>query len=232
MVALLYSLSYPPCQNEIRLSDNNLATPLRIHWEQMTKGRAHDPARGEQVFESLLRAYQQRNRHYHNAEHLAAMFGLFDQYRQHLERPDLVAAAIFFHDVVYNPARHDNEAKSAAYAAKHLPALGFTPEECATAGQMILATQKHELPAGAHPDLPWLLDFDLAILGAGWETYLDYTRKIRREYRIYPDMLYKPGRRKAMEHFLQRPVIFQTPAFRDLYEAKARENIGRELANV
>lgn len=201
-------------------------------WQQMLQSRIYEPEKSEAIFTALVRAYSKRRRHYHNPGHLADMFRHFDRRRQQLKNPDLVAAAIFFHDVVYNPARRDNELKSAEQAAKDLPDLGFTPEEIHIVFDFILATQKHELTEDAHPDLAWLLDFDLAILGSDWETYLQYTQKIRREYRLYPDVLYKPGRRKVLEHFLERANIFQTAELREAYEWQARSNIGREITYI
>jgi len=61
------------------------------------------------------------------------------------------------------------------------------------------------------------------------KTYQAYTRQIRQEYHIYPDLLYKPGRKKVLQHFLKMPAIYVTPAFRDLYETTARQNIQAEL---
>ena len=204
-------------------------TLLRQQWQQMLQSRSIDPDKNDQLFANLIRAYNKRSRNYHNPEHLADMFRHFERHWPHLSNPDLVAAAIFFHDVIYNPARRDNEVKSAEYAAKKLPILGFSPEETRIVCDYILATQKHELPENARPDLAWLLDFDLAILGSDWKTYQEYTQKIRREYQVYPDILYKPGRRKAMEHFLRRATIFHTATFRELFEIQARSNIKREI---
>lgn len=204
-------------------------TLLRQQWQQMLLSRSYDLDMSERIFETVLLAYGKRGRHYHNPDHLAEMFRHFDRRRQQLKNPDLVAAAIFFHDVVYNPARSDNEVKSAEYADKNLPVLGFSPEETRIVCDFILATQGHELSQNAHPDLAWLLDFDLAILGSDWEIYQDYTQKIRREYRVYPDFLYKPGRRKVLEHLLNRGNIFQTVVFRKLFEIQARSNLEKEI---
>jgi len=46
---------------------------------------------------------------------------------------------------------------------------------------------------------------------------------------IYPDFLYNPGRKKALEHFLENEFIFQTNEFRRLFEENARANIQQEI---
>lgn len=183
------------------------------------------------LFADLKKRYSEKGRYYHNLDHLAAMFRLFDEYKAHLQNPDIVALASFFHDVVYKATRKDNEEASAIFAEKKLSEAGFSAEKTALVRDFILATKNHLLPENTHPDLAFLLDFDLATLGAPREVFEAYSQQIRREYAIYPDVLYRPGRRKALEHFLQRPFIFHTPVFREKLEQRARENIRREIGS-
>lgn len=180
-------------------------------------------------FADLKKQYTAKSRHYHNFDHLEAMFRLFDTHRSYLQDPDTVALAIFFHDVVYHASRKDNEEKSAVWAAQKMTELGYPKDRTDRVCAFILATKTHTLPPGAPADLAFLLDFDLAILGAPWPDYEWYAQKIRREYRIYPDLLYRPGRRKALEHFLGRPFIFQTDTFRAAFEQTAIANLHREI---
>lgn len=91
----------------------------------------------------------------------------------------------------------------------------------------ICATQQHQ--QNEIGDINWLIDFDLKILAKDWEDYKIYFQQIRKEYRIYPDFLYKPGRAKALKHFLENEFIFQTNEFRSLYDEKARANIENEI---
>lgn len=60
----------------------------------------------------------------------------------------------------------------------------------------------------------------------------NYTKQIRKEYSIYPDFLYKPGRKKVLEHFLQLENIFKTDYFKTKYEVQARKNIESEWRNL
>ena len=83
---------------------------------------------------------------------------------------------------------------------------------------MILATKDHQ--CNNVEDEKWLIDFDLKILSKDWDAYQVYFEQIRKEYSIYPDFLYKPGRKKALEHFIKNDFIFQTEEFRALYENK------------
>ncbi len=62
------------------------------------------------------------------------------------------------------------------------------------------------------------MDADLSILGQDLEIYLGYTREIRKEYSIYPDVLYKPGRKKVLRYFLDLESIFKTDYSKEKYE--------------
>ncbi|OUL62345.1 hypothetical protein [Flavobacterium sp. AJR] len=174
----------------------------------------------------LEKAYSNKSRYYHNLTHIADMVKCYDTYLQKLEFPNEVLYAIFYHDYVYKSSKKDNELKSAKYA------LSILPENIVFDSQLVFdticATQLHQL--NEIEDINWLIDFDLKILARDWNEYQIYFEQIRKEYRIYPDFLYKPGRAKALKHFLENDFIFQTEEFRNLYEVKARMNIEKEIA--
>ncbi|MCC7245512.1 MAG: hypothetical protein IT269_07530 [Saprospiraceae bacterium] len=155
------------------------------------------------------------------------MLRLAHEYRADIADWETFVFAIFYHDAVYNVLKTDNEARSAALASKRLTQLGFPVRRIELCQNWIRATQKHEL--SDDPTCNLLLDIDLSVLGADWDIYLEYTRQVRREYAIYPDLIFIPGRRKVLEHFLQQDHIYKTPDFRTQSEARARENLQREL---
>jgi predicted metal-dependent HD superfamily phosphohydrolase len=170
-------------------------------------------------------AYSSKSRHYHNLSHIKDMILSFETYRDRLRNPNEILFSIFYHDYVYKSSKKDNELKSAEYA------LSILPENIAFDKQLgfdtICATQQHQ--HNVIEDINWLIDFDLKILARDWNEYQIYFEQIRKEYRIYPDFLYKPGRAKALKHFLENEYIFQTEEFRNLYEEKARMNIEKEI---
>ena len=65
-----------------------------------------------------------------------------------------------------------------------------------------------------------------------WESYHQYMKDIRKEYAIYPMILYKKGRKKVLKRFLERERIYFTDQFYVLSEIKARENLTRELETL
>ena len=72
----------------------------------------------------------------------------------------------------------------------------------------------------------------LSVLGSDWNTYELYSRQIRKEYGIYPDIVYKPGRRKVLLYFLELNNIYKTAFFAGRYERQARLNLRRELEEL
>lgn len=88
---------------------------------------------------------------------------------------------------------------------------GFGQKRASRCYRHIMATKGHQL--SADPDTNFFTDADLAILGQDEATYLNYRSAIRKEYRVYPDFLYKPGRRKVLPYFLGLPRIFKTEYF-------------------
>lgn len=204
---------------------------LKIKWAEHTNHYAADAALAAKFLGELERKYAVAGRHYHTLQHIHDMLQLSHQYGEHLRDPAVVDFAIFYHDVIYNVWRRDNEERSAALATTRLAALGMPDEKVQLVKLMIEASHTHQLPPGADtdPDAQFFLDFDLSILGAEWATYFIYSSQVRKEYQIYPDMLYKAGRRKFLQNFLEAPAIFHSPVFREHFEPRARQNMEKEL---
>lgn len=182
----------------------------------------------EQNWINLEKSYSKKSRHYHNLTHLKEMIECFETYRDRLQNPNEILFSIFYHDFVYSASKKDNELKSAEFA------LSILNENHTLNKQLVFnaicTTQLHA--HNTNEDINWLIDFDLKILAKDWEDYRTYFEQIRKEYRIYPDFLYKPGRAKALKHFLENEFIFQTNEFRNLYEEKARRNIEKEISSL
>jgi predicted metal-dependent HD superfamily phosphohydrolase len=156
------------------------------------------------------------------------MIGLYEMYQSKLQFPNEVLYAIFYHDYVYKVTKKDNERKSAEYALSIVPSNATISKQLVF--EMICATQLHQ--HHETEDINWLIDFDLKILSKDWEAYQVYCDQIRKEYKIYPDFLYKPGRKKALEHFLENDFIYQTREFRTKYEQTAKQNILQEIQTL
>lgn len=94
---------------------------------------------------------------------------------------------------------------------------------------MIIATKRHE---AADYETNLFTDADLSILGSDNDTYHQYLRNIRREYSMYPGLIYNAGRKKVVLHFLGMDAIFKTKEFSERLEAQARKNLKAELSRL
>lgn len=155
------------------------------------------------------------------------MFQKLTQVKNSFPEWNITIVALFYHDLVYNISRKDNEEKSAWRAAEVLQSMGVEPEKIHLCQEMIRATKAH-LPHSAKA-INYFTDADLAILGAPHVVYEEYTKNIRKEFGLYPDLLYKPGRKKVVQHFLNMSRIFKTDFFFQELEAQARANLAGEL---
>jgi predicted metal-dependent HD superfamily phosphohydrolase len=200
---------------------------LKEEWHLLSARYSDDRTLREILWQELEASYTSEGRHYHNLQHLTELLSLAATHKALIANGDSVRFAIFYHDIVYNPLRKDNEEESAALAVKNLQLLGLQQQQLEHIRQMILATKTHSL--SPDPDTNLLLDFDLSILGREWEIYYDYTRKIEKEHRLVPCFLYKKGRKKVLKHFLSLPAIYKTPTLYRQFEATARINLAREL---
>lgn len=137
---------------------------------------------------------------------------------------DVVLFSVFYHDIIYKSTAKDNEEKSAEIAKERLEQLEVPSEISERIYSQILATKSHST---SDDDTNFLTDADLSILGKGWKEYENYIRQIRKEYSIYPDFLYKPGRKKVLQHFLEFDSIYKTEFFK-INMKNRREKIYRE----
>jgi predicted metal-dependent HD superfamily phosphohydrolase len=202
-------------------------------WEGLATRWGWPGAAATAALEEIVRAYSEPHRHYHTLDHIAALLELLDLHGEGIAQPDTVVLAILFHDVVYDPARHDNEEASAALAAERLAALGLPGEGIGAVARCILATRHgDDSDPVDEPGLALLLDLDLSILGAAPAEYRAYAEAIRCEYASVPDELYRPGRRRVLEGFLARGRIYRTDRLSALWEGPARANLASEIAGL
>jgi predicted metal-dependent HD superfamily phosphohydrolase len=200
---------------------------LKNQFEQLCSPFTEDRQLINSLWNEIEAGYSEKGRHYHNLLHLENMFRELEAVKSNISDFTAISFSVFYHDVIYDASSKSNEEKSAAKAEKRLGELHLDKDRISLIYAQILSTKSHQ--RSDDEDTNYLLDADLSVLGKDFNTYLEYTQNIRKEYSIYPDFLYKPGRRKVLKHFLELESIFKTEYFKDKYEAQARENILIEL---
>ncbi|EGF91786.1 hypothetical protein ABI_02170 [Asticcacaulis biprosthecium C19] len=177
---------------------------------------------GDALWRNILAAYSEPHRHYHGLSHIAAVVARFDTVRDQFEDPGQALLALFFHDIIYEPARRDNEALSADRLREALPGI-----DTARACRHILATTAHQ--PSDDPDTNLVLDIDMSVLGASWPAYLAYARGVFHEYvPVYGLEAYAAGRVALfLTPTLARDHIFLTQSFA-ARDAQAKQNLSAE----
>ena len=174
--------------------------------------------------------YSERQRAYHTLHHVESMLAALAS-RTALPLPLSLELAVWGHDLIYDPARNDNEARSAEVFGDWLMAQGASDELRQDVEVLILAT-RHDAPPSI-PAAALIVDADLAVFGASDADFWAYERAIRQEYAFVPWPVYRSGRQAVLQHFLSRERIYSTSAFAGL-ESAARAHLqaaARKLAD-
>ena len=180
---------------------------------------------------NLAARYAEPHRHYHTLAHVQALLRHLDTHRALARRPAHIEAAIWYHDVVYDTRRRDNEICSADVVRFELMSIGWLGVDVERVAGMVEATQHHRA-ADDDTDTLLFLDLDLSVLGAAPAAYDAYRRAIRAEFDWVPDADYRVGRAGVLRAFLDRAAIYRTPTLQTLWEATARTNLHGELADL
>jgi predicted metal-dependent HD superfamily phosphohydrolase len=222
----------PPPQGRARKKMN--ALPERVSLEAFAAlwrrlGARPDPGPTHTV---LCNAYGEPHRHYHTLAHVARVLTVFDGIRHCLRDPSAAEMALWLHDLVYDTHAGDSEAQSAIQARILLRHAGVKPEVITHVADLILATDHAAILEDLDdPDARYVMDADLAILGASDADFLRYERQIREEYHWVPEATYRLRRAAILRRFLERPFIYHTPQFRHL-ESRARLNLAFALTRL
>jgi predicted metal-dependent HD superfamily phosphohydrolase len=177
--------------------------------------------------EQLIAAYAAPGRHYHNLSHIEDCLGALARLDDLSPRErDILSEAIWWHDVVYDATRSDNEELSAQLAEQHV-----RKDIAAEVARLIRLTKTHNVQPGDRLGAI-LISIDLSILAADPVRYDAYAAAIRQEFIHVPERDYRAGRAKVLGQFAARPVIFPDADFAARYDRPARDNLARELASL
>jgi len=198
------------------------------------------------VAEALLVAcYGEAHRAYHDLTHITEVLGWFDVVADEVgwESPRDVYDAILFHDAIYDPKAHDNEARSAALArsrgcsARTADLIELTArhgkltaaEVDRISATLCVAARPGEAEAFAR-DAAHFLDCDTAILGAAPDAFDAYDAAIAIEYDHVPPDAFRAGRGAFLRTMRDRPRLFLSDFFHARLDAAARANLDRVIA--
>lgn len=166
-------------------------------------------------------------RPYHGIRHIHECIEQFGRIRSHLEMPDLVELALYFHDAIYVAGSNTNEQQSADLFLKYAEKSNLTAEQKSIVHKIILTTDWMEnQDALVNGDLHFVHDIDFSIFAADWERFMEYENAIVAEYAIVPEAIFRQKRKEFLVK-LNETGVFYTSYFD---HKKAKNNIDRLLA--
>ncbi len=207
--------------------DNKAIEFLEQQWIMLTNEYRISQEISKKYFEIVLEKYSEKKRFYHNLTHIQALLNRAENLKIYFQNYGAVRFAIWFHDIIYNTKRSNNEEKSAELAIKALEEMQIPNATIVLVEKMIIATKTHNA-SELIEDGKIFLDLDLGVLGASPKVYQEYHQAIRKEYSWVPWFLYKRSRKAVLRNFLAREHIFFTGELAKL-ESIARQNISQEI---
>lgn len=180
-----------------------------------------------ELWTEIEKHYSDKKRHYHTLQHLESLLTQLTEVKDKIQDWDVILFTLYYHDIIYNATKSDNEEKSSKLAEKRLKQISVSNDKIDFCKRQILATKSHLKSTDS--DTNYFTDADLSILGQNWETYSLYYKNVRKEYSIYPDLVYNPGRKKVLKHFLSMNRIYKTDFFFCKFETQAKRNLTNEL---
>ena len=190
------------------------------------------PKQIDRLWQDIVTRYGEPQRAYHTLNHIEQLLVQLENINHILSEPHITALALYYHDVIYDPTRSDNELKSTEFATDALSPY-LSTEQCQHIHALIMMTANHQLDTlvdnDKYNDAAYLLDMDLSILGAPWSAYEQYAKAIRQEYAHVADDSYRDGRTAVLQGLLAHPKLYLTDHYYEQLETQARDNIKREL---
>ena len=193
--------------------------------------RTHMGAKGDfhKSYIELVNRYSESHRVYHTIDHIKQCLYELDFVNWQCWQPSMVELAIWYHDIVYDTTRNDNEYRSGQLLTSSYNSSYY---DLSTGVQLIQETKTHIPIDRSNQDSLIMIDIDLSILGQDTEQFNKYNNGIRQEYCWVPDQEFVENRRLFLNRLLARSSIYYTVYFQNKYEEKARCNISDALAKL
>ena len=186
------------------------------------------PATAFSIATAVFERMADQRLHYHTPVHVLSMFQFVEREFPEEKLADWEELAIWFHDSVYIPQMDINEELSVLFM-RAMVEPAFTNTKMAEA-QFAIETTANHLDGYTNPLYNTVMDLDLASAFLGDMTSRNIA--IRREFDYLNDEEFNKGRKSFLEKMIGKGFIFRSIEFKDKFEAKAMENLKKELENL
>lgn len=176
------------------------------------------------------RFYGEENRHYHGKQHIVELLTWHNIFlsdtriKMSKAEDTFVKALIWWHDIVYDPRRKDNELTSAElfYHCMNMDSNKVKEPILQDVHLGILATTHFYNIYDIHKDWKnptlYMLDLDLMGLGGTWEDFSHNSINIRKEFSHVPEYDYCRARLEFFLKLIKRGYIYHNPYKHPLFD--------------
>lgn len=186
----------------------------------------HSGDAGAAAFNELEAWYGEAQRRYHTGAHIEHCLTQVDLARGHMPDPDAIEMAIWFHDMIYYATATDNEYRSAE-RFKSLADGDMEPRFIDQVYRLIMATVHNHPPTRL--DEQYTVDIDLSSLGLPPAPFARDSINVRDEFPHLSEQEFALKNIGFLSSLIERPRLYCTDFFRDLYEQTARRNIACQI---
>jgi len=198
-------------------------TRFQSLWQRNLTETAIDDSQA--IYQRLLAGYHQPQRHYHTLDHIKHCLAMFEDCKALVHEPDSLEMAIWFHDVILESGRRDNEARSADLYLEL--SKGVQRDETRQLVKRLIMATLHDGDSLEDADCIYMVDIDLSSFGLSWDGFLGDSQDIRAENPHLCDQDYQLNQSGFQRSLLARPRFFLSDFFFDRFEKQARDNLAR-----
>ena len=198
-------------------------TRFQSLWQRNLTETAIDDSQA--IHQRLLAGYHEPQRHYHTLDHIKHCLAMFEDCKALVHDPDSLEMAIWFHDVILESGRRDNEALSAELYLELSD--GVQPDEKRQLVKRLIMATLHNGDCLEDADSIYMVDIDLSSFGLCWDGFLRDSQNIRAENPHLCDQDYQLNQSGFQRSLLARPRFFLSDFFFDRFEKQARDNLAR-----
>lgn len=182
------------------------------------------------VYQRIVDGYREPWRYYHTLAHIEQCLVMFEQCKSLTSNPDALELAVWFHDVVFEPGKPDNEKRSAELylqlsEAVHDDSIRGLVE------RLIMATL-HDGSSLQDDDGVYMVDIDLSSFGLSWDDFLSDSQHLRLEDSRLSDAEYYRKKSSFQTCLLAKERFYRSDYFFERLETQARANLARYFAYI
>jgi predicted metal-dependent HD superfamily phosphohydrolase len=114
---------------------------LKQTFKNLLANYTGDENLAEKCWTEIEKNYTNKKRHYHTLQHLDNLLLQLTEVKNSIQSWDTILFTLYYHDVIYNPLRSDNEEKSAKLAVQRMKQLAVPSQIIELCQEQILATK-------------------------------------------------------------------------------------------